>query len=429
MLKKLFAKILIILTILIVSLLLFSIFFPFDIKKQSKQILSKASIDSIEIEKASLNLPGKFKFNNLTIQNRLSRTHTFNLSTEKLKGNFRPLYTYSNRKALLNNLKDKFKWNFIQEKDHHLPFIYSEVSGSDTIFIPVIKDLDIKNGKISIDSSGENLFLLDKMNCHITTKTSKLPSFKIDLKSNNFKLYHLQGKDIKGQINIKKSQIEIPNVSGKIAGGNFKVENLLLDPQKNILQSCNMKAKDIKAEKLFQLDNGKITGTINLNAAIDTSFVTLENLNSKGSLSIKDLKAEDIPLLKKVVKLTEIKSLRSISFEELKADFHAKDKKIISDTIRATGKDFSLSGSGYIKPKNQYFYYNVKGVFEPHMKDSMSTFVWEALLPMKDGRRYFKCLIEGTPKNPSVHLKREMVRSAAKSLFKSIKKDFKSLFK
>lgn len=427
--NKFFSKIITVLIILIVTISILSIFIPFNIKEQSKKLLAKASIDSVEIDKAQLRLPAKFKFQNLKLNNRLSRTHTINFNSEKLTGNIRPIYTYSNRKELLNNLKEKFKWNFIQKKDYHIPFLYDEVSGSDTIFVPVVKNLDIKNGRISIDSSRHNLFLLDKLNCHISTKTSNLPALKIDFKSDNLKLYHLQGKDIKGLLDIEKSYISIPSLSGKVAGGNFKIKDLSINPQKNGLYNCKMNAKNINAERLFHLDNGKISGTINLDVNIDTSFIALENLNVTGNLVAKDLKAENIPLLRKVVKLTEIKSLKSVSFKELKADFHAKDQKIVSDTIRATGKDFSLSGSGFIKPKNQYFYYNVMGVFEPHMKDSMSTFVWDALLPMKDGRKYFKCLIEGTPKNPSVHLKREMVKSAAKSLFKSIKKDFKSLFK
>lgn len=426
--KKLLPNLLLLITFIFFLLILFGLLFPINIKKPTTNLIKIAHIDSIQVESAKLHLPDKIKFKNLHLQNRLSRTHNLNIDIEKAHGNINLFYTLNNQEKLFQQLKGKFRWNFIQNKDYHIPFIFKQFSGEDTLLIPIFETLKVDNSNFIIDSLGCQIASFKNLNFNINTKKSNLPSFKIDLKCNNALLYQLKLEDIKTEIHIKKQKLSIPQITGEVGGGSFKFKDINIDPLTNNISTGSITVRKTKLEQMFKLDRGVISGTVDVNADVDSSFISLPQLKAKGNLSIQNLNAENIPLLRKVVKLTDIKSLEKVSFDKLEADFIIFDGKVHSDSIIATGKDFSLTGSGYIKPETQYFYYNVIGVFEKHMKDSVSTLVWDALLPMKDGRKYFKCLIEGTPKNPSVHLKREMVKSAAKSIFKSIKKDFKSLF-
>lgn len=428
LIKKLLSYLFSIFVIFAILTFIAGILIPVNIKKPVKHLLKTAHLDSVEMGKANLHLPDDIKFTNFTLKNKLSKSHTLHISSEKIHGDVRFFYTLSYRKKLQEVIKGKFKWNFIESKDYHIPFLFNEFSNEDTILVPVFEKLKLNNCRIEIDSLGYKIASLNKIDIDINTSKSKLPSFDLNVKCKDAKYYNIIKSNFEGNLNLRQNILSSNLLSGNLSDGSFQVKDLKVNPIKNIIYSANISAKKINLDKLFKLNSGSIKGSINLKAEIDSSFISLPYIKSQGTISIKNLIAENIPLLKKVVKLTEITSLEKVEFEKLDADFISQNGKIISDSIIAKGKDFSLSGSGYIKPENQYFYYNVKGVFEPHMKDSMSTLVWDALLPGRNGKKYFTCLIEGTPQNPSVHLKREMVKSAAKSIFKSIKQDFKSLF-
>lgn len=428
LIKKILSYIFSIFVIFALLTFIAGILIPVNIKKPVRDLLKTAHNDSVEMEKASLHLPDDIKFTNFRLQNRLSKSHTLHINSEKIHGDIRFFYTLSKRKKLQSALKGKFNWNFVQNKDYHIPFLFNELSNEDTILVPIFEKIKLNNCKIEIDSSGYRIAKFNNMDLDINTSESKLPSFDLNIKCKEAEYYNILKSSFEGNFNLKQNFLTSDLISGTLSGGTFKIKDFKINPIKNTIHGANISAKKINADQIFKLDKGKIKGSINLKAQIDSSFLSLPYIRSRGTISIKDLKAENIPLLKKVVKLTEIKALEKVEFEKFNADFKSQKGKINSDSIIAVGKDFSLTGSGYIKPENLYFYYNVTGVFEPHMKDSMSALVWDALLPGKDGKKYFTCLIEGTPQNPSVHLKREMVKSAAKSIFKSIKQDFKSLF-
>lgn len=426
---KIASLIIAIIFIITISIVIIIGLIPFDIRKPSYKLMKSASLDSVYMEKGNLRLPDNFKYKNLIIKNRLSKTHSLNLNLRTLQGDIRILHTISNREEVLRRLKGKFNWKFKQGKDHHLPFIYKQFTGADTIFVPIIEILSLKDGAISIDSLGSNTLAIDGLNIKLKTEEYNHPSLSASINAKDLNLYNILLKDIKGEFDLEKEMLEIPQLAGNIADGKFKIKKASLNMEQNKLYNVELSVKDAILEKLFTLENGKLGGILDLSSKADTSFISLKDLKGRGNLSIKNLSAEDIPLLKKAVRITDIKSLRSVKFEKLETDFIVDNNRISSDSIIATGENFSLYGSGYLKPENLYFNYKVKGIFESHMKDSMSSLVWDALLPMKDGRKYFKCTISGTPKRPGIDLEREMVKSAAKSIFRSIKKDFKSLFK
>ena len=411
---------------------LFSINIILNPKKLSLDFLEKAKVDIVAIKRVKIKLPDNIFYDSLYIKNRIDNRRTVSLFIKNTDIEVRLFEAIKNRTPLQKVIVNKFNWH--ANGKPLLPFIYGELDNEDTLLLNSVQKIKLSDAKIVLDSLGGLPKKIYGINGKVSFKKGSIPRIKSTISIDSISAFNMVAKNITTGFNLNGSLCQFKKTSIDIANGNITLKKSEVDLKQNRLNRATLSGQKLQISKLLKIKKGSIYGVVSFNVDIDTSNLQTGKIIGSGNFKIKNLSLQQLALQKKAIHLTNITSLKNISFKKISTKFSLKKEKIITDTIKAIGEDMSIFASGYIKQKNFYFNYKIKGFFEENMRDSMSAFVWETLLPEKDkkgkftGRRYFICQLYGVPQDPTLSIDRVMVKSAVKSLGNSIRREFRRLF-
>lgn len=432
---KIGIAILSILLIIITGLLIirFVAFSPENMKKKAEKILYMSVVDSCSVGSIEIKALRGIIIHDIKVVKSITEEKTLRVSIPELFINYKLFKIVSQKKAFEDAIKGRFSKLIMRELNPemgYLPFLYSQITGSDTTLLSCTKSIEFENITIEIDSLGEIYKEIKDVSGEIRIKRAKTGStrLKIKLFIDEIMLNGIRISDLKTNIKIKGHYCEIKKLTCEPLGGKFKGE-FNLNLRDNQINSGEFEIINFDLEKLYLAkseEEGTILGKCNCFWAFDSCTFRLDSLKGKGKLQANGFSAKDLPIQKKIASLTSLKSLKHIQFEKVEGVFVAEENRIKCDTIEAYGKPLSLNASGYFEPANQYYSFELRGIFERHYKDSVSEIIWEALFPEKRGRRSFRCTISGTPENAGVSFDKKQAKRAINSVIKSISKDIKS---
>jgi hypothetical protein len=308
------------------------------------------------------------KLNHFNIANLPISRITIN---HQLQGNIAERTLTSSHDILIDNMFTAIIEQ--QQKDIQLHIIDQSLANLKNSITTLVPDLIVGNGQISANITGElnnsdisGQIQLENVDAtfqdYQIKETNYQNSFSIDsaglqLDPSNITINSLDAGipiyNIQASLSASDSQLKLENISGKIFGGNFYLDNFWLDDRS---QSTEITLNDIELAKLVELQqqpgikiSGEVKGSLPLK--FDEDGVKIENgmLISQGPGNLRILNNPAFDSIK--AQQSELAFLENMNFTQLSSSV-----KLNSDGW--LDLDFSLLGDNPEKNQNLKFNYS-----------------------------------------------------------------------
>lgn len=405
--------------------------------KRAKKLLKHAAIDSCTMDKVSLTLYSGVIIKNLHIHERVDAKKTVHAHLPEVKIDYRFFKVVPRWKKSKAALKNRFLAKANKSKSRGkgnstaLPTLYNNTIKPSLLLLSCIKTVSLKGAAFHVDSLGTKVLEVSGLDCRVKVNQADSSRMKIKLSADTFQNTQVKVLQMRSKVSIDSSLCTVDRITGKVFNGTMKGA-LTLDLPKNRIVSGNIGLKDIYLEKMYRSrrdETGTMSGRCNFSMVLDPGVADLGALEGRGTFAMRDVSMNELPALKKFVRLTDLTSLFHLTFKKLQGDFVIKDGKVTSDTITGEGKPISVNASGWFKQEKGKYNYKVKGLFDAEYKDSIPRIVWNALVPEEKGRRSFFCTVYGDEKSLSVSLEKRVMRRAINNAFEEFGKEMEGLFK
>lgn len=309
--------------------------------------------------------------------------------------------------------------------------LYNALYLTDTVLINAMKSIELKQGRLAIDSAGNIQTFVDIINGRIDCPADSLRAFSASftaqkLAHRNYWMSRLHLRTLIDGATCTISKASVKLYGGTLSGsGTLDLLNEKITSGEAVLNRCNLD----RIYSAFYKGKGSCKGDLTIKIKVNESCFSPVAFSAHGTVHVKNVVVEKVPLVKKVAQLTELDGLSRLTFNEVEGNFELKNDTLFSDTIRAEGDPLSGTTIGWHCCGRNYFNFFMNGTLESYYKDSVAPIIWDAMLPAKDGKRSFRFTVYGTPESPSVSLDKAFTQHAVRSVFKSIGDELKSMFK
>jgi len=404
-------------------------------KKTEKIIKKKAGLDSCVTGKVKITLFRGITITDLVCIKDLDTEKRLMVTIPSVRIRYRLLKIVSRWKALNTALfpaqkrirKKKIRWH----SRTIVSMLYSRIISADTLVLSCVNSLAVKNARVSIDSPDTTVFQVKDIDGIIRVPGGSAQHLKVKLSAKELKTDAIRVSRPVVSMQFDGPWCVIKKAEGTVFDARYNAKCELDCMQDKIINGL-FEITNFDLTQLYAtLDDtlGSIAGRGTFIMMIDTGNSDFTNFKGRGHIKMTDVIADEIPLITTVALLTELEGLSHLTFKEITGDFVVKEGKIYSDNIEGPGDPLSVYITGWIRPEDVNFDFDLKGIFEAYYKDSISVIVWNAMLPEEDGRRLFKCTVYGTPDSPTVSLDKKIARRAVRSVFQSLRQDLKGIFR
>ena len=405
------------------------------LNKKTVEIFKKrAALDSCSVGKVSLIIFRGIIINDLLCIKKVDSNKSVRIQVPIIRIDYRLLRAFKSWRKIESSLKvtdDNSSEHKLKDKPHLLPYLYSSVFKADTLLLPCVQLLVFERAGIIVDSLGSGLASVEKISGTLHVSKENPSVLKIKISADKIIKDGLLAHKPKASIKLDGSHCVIKKFSCGYYGGKVDA-GFDLDMKKNKINTGYVDLRKADLGKIYSSvikDKGILKGKCSFVLTIDTSIAVFNSLKGSGKIELSKVSAVKIPLITKIALLLDLEKLSRLTFRKITGDFSIKKKKLSIDSLVGEGDPLSLAMSGSIEPERRYFNFETSGVFESYYKDSVSSDVWNTLIPEEEGRRSFICTIYGTPDYPSVSLDKELMQRAAKNIFEGITEDIKSMFR
>ena len=403
-------------------------------KKTVEVFQKKGALDSCSVRKVSLIIFRGLLIHDVLCIKKIDRNRSVRIEIPVIRIDYRLLRAFKSWGKIESSLKvtDKNKRKYkLSNKKYLLNYLYSTVFKADTLLLPCINLLVFERARIIIDSLGSGMASGEKVSGTIHVNKDDPSICKIKLSADKIKGNGILALKPRASIKLDGPHCVIKKISCISYGGKVNAR-FDLDMVNNKINAAHIDLRKADLGKIYsslKKDEGFLKGKCSVTFNFDTSIAEFNSLKGSGKMELSKVSAVEIPLITTIALLLDMEKLSRLTFKKINGDFNIKGKKFFIDSLEGKGDPLSLAMSGWVEPERQYFHFEVSGAFERYYKDSVSAITWNTLIPEEDGRRSFICTVYGTPDYPSVSLDRELMRRAAKNIFKGIKEDLKSIFR
>ncbi len=172
---------------------------------------------------------------------------------------------------------------------------------------------------------------------------------------------------------------------------------------------------------------GSIDGRASWKIRTDGARSKPDAIRARGTISLTNVRADSIPLLRTIVVSFAMPQLVSMRFDSLAGPVRVADGAVWCDSVRGAGDPIDIVVSGEIGSDGSLGLV-ADGAFDADYGDSLGAITWEAMLPIEDGGRTFRAAITGTFDHPRVTVDRSHTRRAVSTLFRSIGRSIGAAF-
>lgn len=404
-------------------------------------MLKHAAIDSCSVENVSFTFFRGLIIKNLSIQEMIDTRRTLHAVIPELTVDYRIFKVIPRWKKSKASLRNRFSNQAYgikkmgesddKKKQNMLPVLYHSIIKSNNLLLSCIKVIALKDASISVDSLGRNSIKLSGLDCKVQVNKDDSTRMKIKLSTDTFRNTRLEIVKMRVKMAIDSSQCTVSRIEGNVFNGKMKGA-VTLDLQNNRINSGNIELKNIYLERIYRSgkdEKGSMFGRCDMSMKLDPGVADFNMLQGSGTFKMRNVSMNELPALKKFVRLTGLTSLFHLTFRHLQGDFIIRGDRVTSDRIKGEGKPISVSASGWFRQKKGKYNYKVKGVFDAEYKDSIPKIVWNALVPEEKDQRSFFCTVFGDDKSLNISLEKRVMRRAVNNAFKDFSKEIGNIFK
>jgi hypothetical protein len=419
------------LLILLAGILLLAGFFPFSHPVLSRYIdkaLSAATFDSCMVRSATLTPYKGIVIQELKAIRPIRGQRTIEVAASSLSVDYHPVEILLNRKAFFQGIHSA------STLPNGLPLIniLTFIQRCDSLILPYIKALSIRNGQLILRSRGAAAkdTVVDGLNFSMAGGNEDGFHILSSLEASSMKLARLRINQAEAEIEVQGDNLYLRKAAANIIGG--KARGLLdINLEKRMISSGSISLKKFdlsQAVVALGRNLGTVSGSGDITFDLRSSPLCIQCVRGKGDVTLRDVKLTGIPLLSSVAQKLMLPILNDVSFKQITGDLALTDAEVVCENVKARGELMDIDATGLIEPTG-YFKFKVKGTLNAAMKDKVDALVWESMFDGENDKRYFLCTISGTYADPVVVIDKEHVERAMRTVIKSLGKELQDMFR
>ncbi len=228
----------------------------------------------------------------------------------------------------------------------------------------------------------------------------------------------MRAENVSMKISSKDSILVIGDVKAKFFCGRIG-GNTSLDIAGMKLGATSVSVADMNVENLYRATGlgGIMKGEANAELRLVPSKPEFSALAGTVSVGLKRVYASELPVIKNLFLLGALSGLKSMTFNEFKANGRISKGTVLVDTIHCKGDPLQLDAAGKLHPADGSFSFALNCVFDTAYQENVTPLVWGSLNTEPDGRKSAKGVLSGTFVNPTFDMDHNMTMRAVRNIF------------
>jgi hypothetical protein len=438
---KIIVKSVLIITFIIVGMILIICavgFFPLShpyINKRAEQFFKYAGVDSCKTGMVTV-IPykGDIRLTDFVLRQKIDEKWQLTIELQDVSAVFVLSHLLKKYKTCFQLLKNKMRSSvFIREffqgvgsgsgkKIEYFSSLYKEMNGVDTVLLSCVKSLRCSRIGLYADSINQTVFSINSLSAVVTKPVRDTIGIICKAKMDSVKHREFVAEGVEVALTMYGPILHVSTLTARVCDG-FVQSTGSIDMPHDAINTWKVDYRGGNLEKLYALKQhheGSLTGTCDLTMQVKPGPIEVDKLQGTVKVSMDTVRADELPVMKRVALLTSIMGFEHMRFSTIDGDFKIDKKRISTNNLSGTGYPLTLQAKGWVQPDTGSFNFNVKAIVAASYKDSLIPIIWNTLMPQPDGSRCFSLTIFGTEQSPNVSLEKDLAKRAINSIFESL---------
>lgn len=402
--------------------------------RAAEEALRRLGADSVSVGVVSVALWRGVALRDVFIEQRIDAKWRASVDAPKVRVSYRLLRAVLMRKKCLEVLERRgaAARRCKRQGNHLLRTLYEGTAVFDSLLPACVSEARFSRVALRFTETGGSGVRCGGLRGTIRVAKNSPYHIRADVTSDHADLYGLAASKIRGTVRLEGPVLVVEKLRADFLGGKIREANATVDLVRERIAEAFLDARNVRLGKFysgFGAQTGTLRGRADLSLRLESSALHPDSLRGTGTFKLSRMVVKDVPVLQIIANITDVESLRQLSFRRVRGDVEVREGRAWSSGVQGIGHPISISANGWTMLRSGHFDYAVSGLFGKEYADSVPAIVWNAMLPADDDGREFRIQTSGTFQDPSVRLDRAMTRRAVRSVLKSVGQQFGSMFR